>query len=101
VADRDARGRFGKGNPGGPGRPKRSIEQQYLDAAIGVVSITAWKAIIRKAVKQAKQGDFRGREWLGNLMMGRDPILAQKLAAEIREYLDGGESVNGQARASD
>jgi hypothetical protein len=30
MSDRDEHGRFLKGHPGGPGRPRRAIEREYL-----------------------------------------------------------------------
>src|SRR6476469_9642548 len=35
MAERDNRGRFAEGNPGGPGRPKRQHEEAVLDALRG------------------------------------------------------------------
>lgn len=65
---RNPNGTFGRGNPGGPGRPRRSIEHEYLDATIAAVPIDAWGAIVAKAVEQAKAGDDKARTWLSRIM---------------------------------
>jgi len=65
---RDASGRFDKGNPGGPGRPKRSVElaleMRRLLAITEAVSDDDWREIVATAVKKAKAGDARARDWL-------------------------------------
>ena len=63
---RDERGRYAKGNCGGPGRPKAQTEEQYLTTLSETVTIDDWLAITEKAVDQAKQGDHRARQWLAN-----------------------------------
>jgi hypothetical protein len=71
------RGRFQPGNPGNPnarGRPRRSVEQSYLDATVGSVSIADWKVVCRTALEQAKGGDAKAREWLGKLLVGTEVI---------------------------
>jgi hypothetical protein len=64
---RDEAGRFGKGNPGGPGRPKGSTGfsiKAALDRAISE-SIreedgrSILDALARTAIKAAAEGDFR------------------------------------------
>jgi len=64
---RDDAGRFGKGNPGGPGRPKGSTGfsiKSALDRAIAE-SIreedgrSILDALARTAIKAAAEGDFR------------------------------------------
>lgn len=74
---RDEKGRFVKGhknsagNKGGTGRPRRSIEERYLKALSGSISISDWKEIVKKAVEQAKDGDKFARQWLADYLIGK------------------------------
>jgi hypothetical protein len=42
-------GRFAVGNPGGPGRPRRAIEREYLAALSDTVSLGDWREIVERA----------------------------------------------------
>lgn len=64
-------GTFDKGNPGGPGRPKRETERAYLDAMIAECSPETWRKISRKAVEDAVDGDSKAREWLSHYVVGK------------------------------
>lgn len=84
---------FVKGNPGGPGRPRKSVEEKYLKKFSSSVTLTEWREIIKKAVQQAQKGDARARQWLADYLVGK-PIQAIDLEhdGEIRflvEYADG------------
>src|SRR5262249_28067088 len=71
------RGRpFKKGNPGGPGRPRREVEREYLGAILGVVSLDDWRLIVAKAKRDAIAGDRHAREWLSKYIVGDSPLLA-------------------------
>jgi hypothetical protein len=70
---RDSGGRFAKGNSGGPGRPRRSVEREYLAALSEELSLTRWQKIVRKAIDDAETGDWRAREWLAKIALGPDP----------------------------
>jgi hypothetical protein len=84
MADgRDDKGRFLKGNAGGPGRPQRETERAYLTALVGVVSLRAWRAICKQAVADARAGDRHAREWLGRYLIGN--VEAELLAERIKE----------------
>lgn len=67
------KGRFAKGNPGGPGRASRKVETEYLDAVIAGVSLSEWGKVIKKALEQAKKGDAKARDWLSKYLIGDDP----------------------------
>lgn len=70
---RDAKGRFPKGKSGNPkGRPRKEVERAYLDATYAAVTVNDWKAIVRKAVNDAKAGDPAARTWLRNLLVPKD-----------------------------
>ena len=61
---------FTKGNPGGPGRPRRSFEVDYLTALSTACPPGAWDEICRRAVTDAQAGDHRARAWLGGYLVG-------------------------------
>ena len=60
---RDIGGRFGKGNRSG-GRPRKEVEDQYLQALRTSISIQDFKKIVTRAVKDAKGGDKSARDWI-------------------------------------
>jgi hypothetical protein len=103
MANPTGKGGFKKGNRGGPGRPKRSTEQSYLDATMGAVSVTDWATVVEKALSQAKAGDAKAREWLSKMLVGSDPIPMAKLVEELQAELEKMRHVhthgNGQAVA--
>jgi hypothetical protein len=78
MSDRDASGRFAPGNPGGPGRPPRQTETEYLRAVQRACSVEDVTAIAARAVWQARGGDARAREWLSRYLLGMPATLAPK-----------------------
>ena len=86
MTDRDERGHFTAGNAGGPGRPRRAIETEYLRAVSDAVPLEAWTAIVERAVSDAKDGDDKARNWLAKYVIGDAPIGLTELLA--RELLD-------------
>ena len=70
MPERDERGRFIKGNGGGPGRPPKKREERYYEILISTVSYADWRAIIQKAAQQAKRGDATARKWLADYIVG-------------------------------
>ncbi len=74
---RHANGRFAKGNPGGPGRPPRQDERDYLIAAAGVVSLERWQRVVERAAADAEKGDHKAREWLSRWLMPARPRPAE------------------------
>jgi hypothetical protein len=78
MAERDENGKFVKGNPGGPGRPKKEREQKFYDLTLSAVTFDDWKAIVRKAVDQAKRGDQQARKWLSDYLIG-PPVQRQEV----------------------
>jgi hypothetical protein len=69
--DRDSNGRFRPGHPGGPGRPRRAIEADYLASFSDAVPMEAWKRIVGRAVEDAEKGDAKAREWLSAHLMAK------------------------------
>jgi hypothetical protein len=66
---RDNRGRFVKGNQGGPGRPQRHVEESYLSALSRGVSADDWEELGRRMMAQAKQGDTSAALWLSKYLL--------------------------------
>ena len=73
-------GQFKGGNQAavGHGRPRKPAPE-YLAAVAEELSLDDWRAIIKSAIADAKNGDHRSREWVTRLFLD-----AQKLEAEIR-----------------
>lgn len=69
-------GRFAIGNPGGPGRMKRTTEAAYLGTMMEVVSLDTWKKIVTAAVEAAQAGDHKAREWIGRYLVGEPATTA-------------------------
>lgn len=73
-----ARGRpFQKGNPGGPGRPRRQTETEYLDTLRETVTLDDWREICLAMVDKAKGGDVRAFEALCKWAMPAHAIEAE------------------------
>ena len=79
---RNEDGTFAVGNPGGPGRPRRAIESDYLLAIAASVSLDDWKAIVLKARDDALGGDAAARNWLAKHLVGESPSLFDAVAGE-------------------
>lgn len=78
---RDEKGRFIKGNGGGPGRPKREREARYYEIMETTVTFADWRAIVSKATEQAKRGDATARKWLSDYLMG-PPVERKEITGE-------------------
>lgn len=95
----DERGRFAVGNPGGPGRPRRAIESEYLRVLSDAVSLDDWREVVARAVSAAKDGDDKSRAWLARYVIGETPIGLTELAA--RELLDIGADLEAQVKVAE
>ena len=84
MSDRNTNGTFAPGNPGGPGRPRRGVERRYLAAFAEAVSPDDWRAIIQRAVADAKAGDAKARDWLSKYLVGDEPLALVELAEELQ-----------------
>jgi len=78
---RNKNGQFASGNAGGPGRPRRMVEHDYLAALGDVVSLVNWREIVERAVADAKAGDARARDWITKYLIGNEPPKLVDLAA--------------------
>ena len=76
---RDEKGRFIKGNGGGPGRPARAVEEEYRSILVSSVSKADWEAIIKRAVLDAKKGDTSARKFLADYLIG-PPVERKEIA---------------------
>lgn len=79
---RNPNGTFAVGNPGGPGRPRRVVEREYLAALADAVPLETWRKICKAAVDAAKAGDARARDWLARYLLGSEPLRLLDLAAD-------------------
>ncbi len=76
---RDENGRFVKGHAPMGGRPTRAKEEQYYRILITACTMKDWKAIIEKAIDQAKKGDAVARKWLADYIIGA-PVQRQEVS---------------------
>lgn len=67
---RKSNGQFAVGHSGGPGRPRRSTEMQYLATLGEIVTIDAWEKICTRAVEDAAKGDSTARSWIAKYVLG-------------------------------
>ena len=68
---RDELGRWVKGETGNPlGRAPRAREARYYTLTMSACSLKDWKAIIKRAVEQAKRGDGQARSFLAGYLIG-------------------------------
>lgn len=77
---RRADGRFAPGNAGGPGRPRRAVEREYLAALADELTLDRWRRIVRGAIDAAENGDPKAREWVARYALGVEPPTLSALA---------------------
>ena len=70
MAEREANGQFAKGWKGGPGRPKKDREMRFYEITMSACTFKDWRAIVKKAIEQAKRGDTAARKWLSDYLIG-------------------------------
>ena len=83
----DARGRFAQGNEGGPGRPRRTVEREYLAALSESVSLDDWREVCKRAVADARKGDGKARDWLTGYLLGDAPAPMRLIDLAVRDVL--------------
>src|SRR5262245_59604511 len=88
MANPTGKGGFRPGNPGGPGRPRREVERAYQKATAGSVTPAGWKAIVKRAVEDAKAGDHLARAWLTKVLIGDEPAVLAEVVEELRAVLE-------------
>lgn len=89
MADRDSHGRYVKGHPGGPGRPKRAVEADFLRALTDTVSPEDWRSIMGNVVEQAKAGDMKCISFLARYLLGTPSGEAPSLTGLAQEDAGG------------
>ena len=85
---RDARGRWVKGTTGNPGGQKKGNKSaRYWAITQNTCTLKDWRAIITKAIEQAKGGDKHARAWLADRLIG-------SVTAKLKTTIDVGETLN-------
>jgi len=76
AAQRNKNGQFMTGNTAsvGHGRKPRTTERNYMAAMLGACDIDDWKAIVERAVTDAKGGDKSARDWLTKYLIGTEKV---------------------------
>ena len=69
--ERDSRGRFLQGNPGGPGNPLNKAVHRLRAALIRAVSEDDLEAVIGTLLRQAKDGDVPSAKVLLERLFGK------------------------------
>lgn len=69
MKERRPNGQFSKGNPGGPGRPSKATEDEYLAAVGDAVPLDIWKTICQRAAQDATKGNAKARDWLSKHLL--------------------------------
>jgi hypothetical protein len=62
----------------------RQVERGYLSDLGRLVDRGSWLAICRKAIEQAKEGDYRARDWISRWVMPKDVTLLDIASDEAR-----------------
>ncbi len=68
---RDARGRFGRGNAGGPGNPHAAAVARLRAAMVEAVTPEDFAEIARVLVRSAKGGDVAAAHFVCDRLLGR------------------------------
>ena len=87
IDGRQENGRFAAGWKGGPGRPPRAVEADYLAVIGNVCSVDDWSAIVERAVADAKIGNAKAREWLSKHLIGEQPLEVHHQSRDVRVYV--------------
>jgi hypothetical protein len=79
---RQKNGRFAEGNCGGPGRPPRKTERDYLLVFESTVTPERWQKVLAKILENAESGNLRAAEFLAKYMLGNKQGLSEALTPE-------------------
>jgi len=85
VRERDQVGRFARKGP----RPglTQEVRDQYLRTMSSVATVEEWQEITRKAVEDAKLGNWRARDWLSNYLLGKATQYVETEVTRFEESL--------------
>lgn len=86
---RTAKGRFAKGNPGGPGNPHGSQVAKLRAALLNAVSVDDIEAVARSLVAQAKAGEIQAARELLNRVMGKAPDDSERAEPIVLRVITG------------
>jgi hypothetical protein len=86
MDDRDEKGRFVKGVSGNPGG-KPLDQTKYLKKIDTTMSLKEWRAIVLKAIEQAKRGDPKARQWLSDYLLGKPTQRQEITGAEGTRFV--------------
>lgn len=64
-------GRFQPGNPGGPGRPPKAVEDAKQSVLARLFDEKAEEGVVRAVIRKAKQGDVAAATWLWDRKYGK------------------------------
>lgn len=94
-------GTFAKGNPGGPGRPPRATESEYMRILMDACPPDVFREIVERAIADAKAGDATARTWLASYLVGKPSAAAgaPKPARVLAEEVKGIDPVEVEAEA--
>ena len=99
MGDRHHNGQFAAGNPGGPGRPRRAVEREYMAVIGDTVTPDDWKRIVQRARDDALAGDAKARDWLAKFLLGEKPPTLLSLAAAEESGFSVDQEVADQVEA--
>jgi len=68
MTDRNENGQFTKGNKGGPGRPKRTDEEQYNAVLFSVISPERFRDMLELQARKADRGDPEAFKFICKLL---------------------------------
>ncbi len=87
---RTKRGTFAQGNKHGRGAVTAATRAERLTALLSVVTAADWAAVCATAVKQARRGDWRARQWLSAHLLPPAAAavddIAQPIVIETYDY---------------
>ncbi len=93
VTDIRDKGRFVAGNKGGPGRPPRKTEYEYLAVIMAECDLDTWRGVVKGAVEAARNGDHKAREWLAGYLVGTPSTKATTPINIVVQQLNGDDPV--------
>ncbi len=79
---RDARGRFAKGNKGGPGNPYARQVANVRSLILEMVSEEDLRSVIKSLITSAQAGNIQAARELLNRLVGRPPEGAEPASEE-------------------
>ena len=82
---RDGRGRFAKGNPGGPGNPFARRVARIKSLIVDAVSDDDLRAVVAMLVERAKGGDVAAAREILNRLVGRPAAATDPEQRELEE----------------